>query len=350
MRNAIALALVLASTAASAQPVTRPCAVTIARAPDDVRIVVDAWVAAEPSCSTPLEVRIVPTEGGLYLLARDDQGRVRERIVPDAQSAGVLIASWAADDVMVAPAPGVAAAPPEPAPPPAPVGAPAPEPSAMPTAAPMIAPGGPGTMPPSSAPGAFADPVTGDVADGPPAPPQPRRISKWISAGGLVGDGDDGGLRVELDILTRGKWSFGVAGSATIAHTWVEGYNAGGQLTTADKKLTATVSRNMQRGRFQLRASAGLGFVYSDARAELYPYGQSPWAHDYAQGNTMTSVADASVLLGIELGKRWALTGGPVVTMFDQSYEVQPVQMSTPMTIQRQNVELMGYMGLRYRL
>jgi hypothetical protein len=50
------------------------CAVTIAHAPDDVREVVESWLRGESRCHGELEVRIVPTEGGLYLFARRPGG------------------------------------------------------------------------------------------------------------------------------------------------------------------------------------------------------------------------------------------------------------------------------------
>jgi hypothetical protein len=101
-----------AQPADPAAPISRPsaCTVDIVRAPDDVRPVVEGWIGGELRCAVALEVRIVKTDGGLYLLARDDRGRSFERIVPDAESAGALIASWAADD-------SVASAAPAPAPP-----------------------------------------------------------------------------------------------------------------------------------------------------------------------------------------------------------------------------------------
>ncbi len=99
MRATLALPLMFATGSAVAQPAPAApppvppaaagsaCAVAIVRAPDGVRETVEHWLANE-RCTVPLQVRIVPTEGGLYLLATDDHGRVRERIVPDAQSAG----------------------------------------------------------------------------------------------------------------------------------------------------------------------------------------------------------------------------------------------------------------------
>src|SRR5262245_60783497 len=89
---------VISLGSAAAQPGV--CHVSIVRAPDAVREVVEGWVRAEPRCTGELEVRIVPTDGGYYLFARDGQGRIRERTVPDPQSAGVLVASWAADDAL----------------------------------------------------------------------------------------------------------------------------------------------------------------------------------------------------------------------------------------------------------
>src|SRR6185312_14317408 len=75
-----------------------PCQVTIARAPAEVRAAIESALVAEPHCRVPLELRAVATEGGYYLLARDFEGRTRERIVPDVASAATLVASWAADD------------------------------------------------------------------------------------------------------------------------------------------------------------------------------------------------------------------------------------------------------------
>src|SRR4051812_33596116 len=106
MRTLIPLTVLATAGSAVAQPIVapEPCSVSIARAPDDVRAEIDHWVRAEPRCNASLEVRVVPTDGGYYLFARDNRGRVRERVVPDARSAGVLVASWVADDtIAVAP-------------------------------------------------------------------------------------------------------------------------------------------------------------------------------------------------------------------------------------------------------
>lgn len=103
MKRAV-LASVLVSSVAGAQPITQPaqatgrCRVVVVLAPDDVRAAIEAWVRAEPRCVRELEVRVVPTRDGFYISASDRDGHVRERIVPDAQSAAVLVVSWMADD------------------------------------------------------------------------------------------------------------------------------------------------------------------------------------------------------------------------------------------------------------
>src|SRR5262245_16769208 len=85
-----------------ADPVQARCDLTISRAPDDVRTAILEWAHAEPRCHS-LDVRVVPTDGGFYILARADDGRTYDRVVPDADSAAALIVSWAADDSINAP-------------------------------------------------------------------------------------------------------------------------------------------------------------------------------------------------------------------------------------------------------
>jgi len=103
----------LGSVPAFAQPVTpplgasesAPCEVrlTLTRVPPEVRNVVDSWVHNGSACTTPLDVSIEAVDDGYVVNARDARGGLRVRLVPDAQTIGVLIASWSADD-RVAPA------------------------------------------------------------------------------------------------------------------------------------------------------------------------------------------------------------------------------------------------------
>lgn len=104
MRQLIVIALVgtVWAPATRAQPITipeqLPCKVRVIEAPPVVRKEVERWVAAEPRCVHQLDVRVEATAAGLHLIAVDSAGRIRERVIPDPQSAAVLVVSWMADD------------------------------------------------------------------------------------------------------------------------------------------------------------------------------------------------------------------------------------------------------------
>ena len=78
------------------------CEVVVRRAPDEVRVAIEQWLAGERHCGLPLVVRVIADEGRLFVLAHDDRGRIFEREVPDAESVAVLVASWAAPAEVVA--------------------------------------------------------------------------------------------------------------------------------------------------------------------------------------------------------------------------------------------------------
>jgi hypothetical protein len=313
MRN-VAFAALLVATPVAAQPVTTPkaCQVTIARAPDDVRAVVETWVKSEAQCSVALEVRIVPTDGGLYLLAQDEQGRVRERIVPDAQTAGVLVASWIADDNA-------------PAPPPPP---PAPAPSAPVVYNESISP--PGLAPIS---------LTATAA------PTPLRRSKWITLGGLVpmADGAGAGLRLEVDVWRRGRWMFGGALSGGSGEMTLQSSYGTGYISAEDYKFIGYVARPSQFGKWQLRPSFGLGAMHTeglayDGNSMFYPLtGTFP-------------TAEVSLLLSRDIGRSWAAYGGPLATFIAQEYTSYSAQEPYAMQVARGNVDLVLFAGVRHRL
>jgi hypothetical protein len=259
---------------AAAQPVTRParaCELTITRAPEAVRATIEAWVRAEPHCGTSLELRVVPTDGGFYLLAREGNGRIRERIVPDAQSAGVLVASWMADD---GPSPGAAAydAPAE-APPPAHAAeAPPPDPAPAPPSTVAV------VRPAPSVGVAVA------VASG-----ERSRKGRAISFGGFL-NAPEIGVRGVLDLARRGGWTIGVGltlnlGPAEGGDTHVAGIESRGQ------RVVAQIGRSLTRGKWSLRVDGGLGVQH---------------VYDFF------TVAEASLTLARAVTPRWSLVGGPV--------------------------------------
>src|SRR5262249_28581431 len=157
----------------------------------------------------------IPTDGGLYLFALDEHGRIRERIVPDAQSAGVLVASWVADDTMYVPPPA---------------------PPVVETRDPFSARGA-GPNSDLTAPGMTLG--TGPVGGRPPPAPRPQ-MSKWVGLGFLIDrSGDSGGLRIDGDVWTRGHYTLGAALSSTVNRMPAYTPYGDGTLDARDIKLMA---------------------------------------------------------------------------------------------------------------
>jgi hypothetical protein len=334
MKTVISLGLLLAAShAALAQPVTSPatCAVKVLRAPDDVRQIVEAWVQAEPRCSVALEVRIIPTDGGLYLFALDERGRIRERMVPDAQSAGVLVASWVADDTMYTP-------PPKTAPP-------------VDDRVDPFTIRGSGMSSDLTTPGLTVS--TTEPVDGLSKDPTNKNVSKWIGLGlVMTKDSNDGGVRLDADVWTRGKYSIGAALSSTSGHMEVIASQGVGLMTSRDIKLMATGSHTWSSsGRWFARGAAGVGLVHTDVLITIdEPSFTSTYTWYEAAG--WTGVAEASLIGGAELGKNWSFNAGPVVTLYAQNLHAYDASGYMPETVdfQRRDLQLMFYGGLKYRL
>lgn len=329
MRQLALLASFLLSSVAGAEP----CVVTIVRSPDDVRAAIERWVAQEASCTSKLEVRVVPSDGGFYLIARDDRGRLHERLVPTAESAGVLVASWIAD----ASAPG------------APVRAVEPDagaavPDAGPraaderaegfvTSAPGEAPvrqGAEGTPP---APG--PDELGGDRLGGDPVRAVATR--RWLVVGPVLGMSDGGGFgaRLEVDFKRVGGWAFGGAVAASQSHV--------SAMTSAfemlDTKAIAYVHRVGTRGAWELRGGAGLGLTYTQATQF------DGLANDGADGIGPTVELSARVTRTFGA---WAIGVGPIATFYAQRF--RDVDRAGGTTDAARGLELVGFASLQHRM
>jgi hypothetical protein len=257
----------LGAGVAAAQPsMADACTVNIAHAPDDVRTVVETWVRGESHCHGELEVRIVATDGGYYLFARDASGRVRERIVPDAKSAGVLVASWAADDSI------------EPPPPPPRVIAP-PPPSPLP--------------PPVETMGLIS--------------PSQRHV--MLGLGAMVGNVY--GLRTELDMTRYRSFLFGLSIGITTASI----ATGDGPLTMRDMNAMAYVAMQFQSGRFWLRPQVGLGGITSEFNKFVTSAGM-----EEATGGDNAAMFEVSARIGADVGS-WNVSAGPIARMYTETWD-----------------------------
>jgi hypothetical protein len=273
MNRWLVLAASCATATAVAQPVTRPgevpaCRVAIAYAPDDVRAEIDAWVRAEPRCERELEVRVVPTDDGLYLQARDERGRVRERVVPDAQSAAVLVVSWMADDSL------------------GPTHTPMLE---RPTYRPSVAPG---LSDPETPPG-FGD---GIAATG---PVRPRRATRALMLG-AIGSETTGGLRAQIDLFAGRRWTLGIGGGFRAKHDDEED-------RVAQARLVFGTTRTF--GRLSLRLHLGVG-VDAAKPDRMEHDDEMESSHRYGD---VVPRAEAGAFAAFEVARGWGLVGGPLV-------------------------------------
>jgi len=282
-----AIFVAIASATASAAP----CAVEIVRAPEGVREVVDHWVAAEPKCAARLEVRIVATKQGLYVIARDGGGRVHDRVVPDAQTAGVLIASWAADDSI----PGVSA-------------------PSVSTPAPIIATARPIASDPGESVEVEAAPllrptekrwirVTGDEG----------LLSATLSPGpkdGVVPHSD--GVRASVGVWTRDAWTVDV--SADYVSSRPSPYTLA---TVREVNAFANLGYAIHHGIWSLTPSIGAGLRYASFNDGLgYPMAPSP-----DHGNVMP-VAQGTLLGGYSVTERIQLVLGMSAVVHPDLYDI----------------------------
>jgi len=292
------------------------CEVRFVRAPDEVRHVIERWLAAEPRCTSSIELRVVPTEDGFYLIAQRPDGRLHERMVPDAQSAGVLVASWVADD-WVAPPANVWAAP---------------RPTGIPVAEPALAP------PQDSKPVVVAAALR----------PGGSHAPRWISAGALfsTSDSDDGGLRLELDVVAKGNFTIGAALAWTeTSMGFATGYGYG-DMRSSDVALTATGAYTLHAGRWALRTSLGIGGVYSDVNGAIDPGTGQPWSEmPYFNGSGGGLVVTASMVLSARISDSWGIHAGLLAHAISERFGT-----SSDMTLQRTDPHMFFFTGLRRRL
>ncbi|HEY3805683.1 MAG TPA: hypothetical protein VGL61_23915 [Kofleriaceae bacterium] len=302
MKHALILASLVLAMPVHADP--HPCAVHVARAPAAIRAEIERWLAGESSCNVALEVRVVPTEGGYYLLARDVRGRVRERIVPDGASAGVLVASWASDDQLGAdePAPNV----------PRPAGIDGDDDddtSKGSDDARAAAPAPPSSVVPS--PAIVARAVVAPVAPDMPPPSKWLRIDVLDPIAGVAGSG----LRAEVDVWQRHGWSVGLGASMAQGSQSLDTLEDGmDPVTMRDLDAVAYIARTANvLPWLHLRGALAAGARITTAMVPyIYDYNDQP-SGPFTRTN-VRATADASLLAGAELGHGWALEVGVLLS------------------------------------
>jgi hypothetical protein len=305
MRYPVLIALVSLAGSAAAQPAdpppvdpvdsrrlveAHPCTVTIVRAPDDVRREIEDWVHREVSCRISLDVRVIPTDGGLYLMARESTGKLHERLVPDGQAAGVLVASWVANDSL------------EPLPPPAP---PVPALPVLIPAVPLVAP--PGELMLRGAPSRCTT----------LACRSPRRTPTW-GFGVTVMPRENSGARVRLDfdLLRSGGFAAGLvlAGASAMGERMEDVYyyySFAPRGHRVDGRALGGLSWTMYHGAWSARVQAAAGGVWSHVFKDE---DEGVFAKNWAG-----LAFEASILFGYHVSDAWSVGVAPVATMYSNS-------------------------------
>jgi hypothetical protein len=296
MRLALVIAGVLAPLAtapsALAQPAPAPgrCNVHVLRSPEPVRALIEARVRREVRCETSLVLRVVPTTMGFYLLAQSPTGRTYEMVVPDAETAAELVAAWGAR---------VEAG----------------------TAAQW-----------GRAPG-----MTPEVRPG--EPPARAKAGQWVAMAATAGE-DVFGIRGELDLWASNGWAAGVA----VAYSEMQLGNTAGDvaLEFRDLRGMVTAGHTLGRGALRLRGQVGIGMVRTQMTGFLSGPGAVSFEGAYAIG-------EAGVHVDLTLGRdrAWALTGGPALTLYAQSYQVSGGGVMRPV---ERTLDISFVGGIRRRL
>lgn len=279
MRAASAFAAVaLTSTLAHAQPVTRPsdlpCRARVIEAPEPVRAEIERWVRSEPRCERELDVRVTRVAGGFHLVATDNEGRVRERVIPDAQSAAVLVVSWMADDAID--------------------DGPAPVSPGLLAPVPVV----------PRLPVQKLELDSGSPALRRRAPLAPSRRHRWLGLGASGGD-ESIGVHAQLDLFAIGAWTLGIAGGWQTGERDLEMDDA--DVAVGDATLFAAYTWSL--GRVDVRAQLGLGAALEATSmmgddVSVLPKGQ------------------AGAFLRVRVGEPWGLLGGPLVDVTPHSLGV----------------------------
>lgn len=332
------IALAAGTTVAHAQAPRAPspgpspgtrCQVTIVRAPDAVKATVEQWLANE-TCTVALTVRIIPTENSsLYVLATDPSGRVRERIVPDAQSAGVLVASWAADDGIVQPQPV--------APPPSAI-APAPVAPAVTTAY----------------GGEFHPPGATEPEDDDPVPEKRPAVPKhFITLDAGFGANDASGLHGEVDVIARDNYTLGLFAGGWSNHMLVTDYTyspygAQYQANVVDYTVGIEAGHTWRFADWHVRGGIAAGVMISSMT--IYNAdGLGGWFS--GEGTAASPYGEAQLMIGHSLGaeRHWAVEAGMIAGYSHQTWAVDSATNGME-TLERDAGSFLFVGGLRYGL
>jgi hypothetical protein len=182
--------------------------------------------------------------------------------------------------------------------------------------------------------------------------------TKWLALGAMIGVGGAGaqGVRGEVDVVARGRWRFGVAGSIEHVDMNPDLGRYSGYLDLIDMQAAAFAAHTVDVGNWQLRAAAGVGFVVTKGNGTLFDRADiNEKAALWPQISDVSPIGEASLSISHGLGWNWPGWGfqlGPVVTVHDQSFALRMGESLLPYEseLARTSLELMFLGAIRHEL
>jgi hypothetical protein len=301
--------LVLVATAPPAAA-DDACKVRVVRAPDQVRAAIEARVGLESSCVS-LDVRVIPTREGYYVIATPPSGDVFEGNVRDPGLVGELVTGWAR-------LPGTV--PPETVEPPAP--------PPKPTVA---------ELPPSAAP-------VVDVAEKSPAPARTRDRDLAV---GAIATSNSFGARAEVDVIAHAGFSLGLAVGISSSE-WSypnEGMEPSVDLAFRDMRALITAAKTWSGGPWRLRTQLAFGVMHTQYSGVLDVNELGVTMN--VEGEGVTNTFELAVTAAREIAPSWAISIGPLLTYYGQEYDLDSTFVKTGPT---REYDVGGYLAIKRRL
>jgi hypothetical protein len=144
-------------------------------------------------------------------------------------------------------------------------------------------------------------------------------------------------MRGEIDLVTNRGWTVGIAPSVATSTVGVYG-----QMTaiihTLDEKGIAYLARTARFEHWELRGSLGIGVIHTSGSGDAV----NGTNHQYLENAGFFPSAEASLRATVPISPSWGVTGGPVVTYYDQWFRTDSGET-------HRLAELAVFGGLSYR-
>ena len=150
------------------------------------------------------------------------------------------------------------------------------------------------------------------------------------------------GIRGEADLVGWRHWQFGVALSSGVSRVELMWQGGRGYVDAGDTRAMFYLARTIARGRWSVRAAIGAGLIFTHTSELTWNVINAPMV---GSSDGVAAAFDGSLMITRQIGPKWAVTGGPIVNVSDQT-----LVGDTGPNIHRSDTSLMVLGGIRYAL